>query len=576
MDLSVTSGSRNQGSSLFLFRSFVRSLREFLNQTGLHGLKFVGDSNLSSWERSFFLGSFVAAFIITCNLISNIYVKWDSTPVIIGISPHATSILKMPFPAITICNMNQVQKSLVANYPEGSNENALLKVLCDSDSWQSSQLDEELKLINTAGNTLRISDFVANHSQPCERMLLYCRFSAVVHNCTHMFQQIMTDEGLCCVFNFEPPEYLYRPFAKTGRNLTNGIGLEAVQWDPESGYPDQMPPSFYPSTASGTGISLGFTAILDAQMSEYFCSSTNGPGFKVFFHNPVEAPMVKEAGLITAIGYETNYRMEMVRAEAVAAIRSISREGRQCLFKNEKELIFYKIYTRSNCENECTSAYLYDSCGCIPYDYPQIYSNASTCSMQETTCVRRALRASVRPSWVKCRRQCLPSCFDLNYLASGFAFPLAVNDFQLANSLVEGINKSYLSENIAVINVYYRESVYYGNMKNAYVGLTEFLSNIGGVMGLFMGFSVISLAELLYFLILKPLVELFVWKRSSHVASDNSSHHHQTGQPDSADSQVFWHARELYPKGMVAVAWEPHEKGSKLKRSSNIINSFVR
>jgi len=26
---------------------------------------------------------------------------------------------------------------------------------------------------------------------------------------------------------------------------------------------------------------LGFTAVLDAEMSEYYCSSTNGPGFKV-------------------------------------------------------------------------------------------------------------------------------------------------------------------------------------------------------------------------------------------------------------------------------------------------------
>ncbi|XP_017090672.2 pickpocket protein 28 [Drosophila bipectinata] len=555
MELSATHKAKRQGSSLFLLKSFIRSLKDFLNQTGLHGLKFVGDSNLSSWERSFFFGSFVTAFIITIHLISNIYVKWDSTPVIIGISPHATSILKVPFPAITICNMNQVQKSLVEKYREGSFESALLKLLCGSDKWQSSEFDDDLSLLNIAGNTLSISDFVSNHSQPCERMLLYCRFSAVVHNCRDMFQQIMTDEGLCCVFNFEPPEYLYKPFADSGRNLTNGFGLQGVKWDPESGYPEELPPKFFPSTASGTGITLGFTAVLDAQISEYYCSSTNGPGFKVYFHNPIEVPMVKEAGLITAIGYETNYRIEMVRAEAVAAIRSISREGRQCLFKNEKDLIFYRIYTRLNCENECMSAYLYESCSCIPFDFPKIYSNASTCTMLDTFCVRRAQRSTNRPRWAKCRSQCLPTCFDLNYLASGFSFPLAVNDFLLANPLVESINKSYLGENIAVINVYFRESVYYGNMKNAYVGLTEFLSNVGGVMGLFMGFSVISLAELLYFLILKPLVELFVWKRtSSHVASESSLKQNPgIEQPDGIDNQSFWHVRELYPKG---VAWE--------------------
>ncbi|KAI8037605.1 hypothetical protein M5D96_009766 [Drosophila gunungcola] len=454
MELAVPGRPDRQGSSVFLFKCFVRSLRQFLNETGLHGLKFVGDSNLSSWERSFFFGSFVTALIITVHLISNIYVKWDSTPVIIGISPHATSILKVPFPAITICNMNQVLRSRVANYREGSNESALLKFLCDSESRQSQELDVEPSDSNIARNDLKVSDFVLNHSQSCERMLLFCKFSAMERNCSHLFQPILTDEGLCCEL--------------------------------------------------------------------------------VYFHNPVEMPMVKEAGLITAIGYETNYRIEMVRAEAVPAIRSISRDGRQCLFKNEKELIYYRIYTRLNCENECVAAYL----------------------------------------WVKCRQQCLPSCFDLNYLASGFAFPLASNNFQLANALVEGINKSYLSENIAVINVYFRESVYHGNTKNAYVGLTEFLSNVGGVMGLFMGFSVISLAEILYFLILKPLAELFVWKRSSNVDSENSLKRNAFGieQTKTSYHQNVWHTRELYPKGVTLKATERVRK----MRSSKIISNSLK
>ncbi|XP_017077679.1 pickpocket protein 28 [Drosophila eugracilis] len=572
MELSASTRPIRQGSSVFLLKSLVRSLRQFLNQTSLHGLKFVGDSSLSSWERSFFFGSFVIALIITVHLISNIYVKWDSTPVIIGISPHATSILKVPFPAITICNMNQVQKSQVAAYREGSDESALLQLLCDSDSWQSNKFDEELAASNFDRNNLRISDFVSNHSQSCERMLLFCRFSAVERNCSHLFQQILTDEGLCCVFNFQPPEHLYKPYSNNRRNLTSADGFETVKWDPETGYPEKLPPKYHPAPSSGTGITLGFTAVLNAEMSEYYCSSTNGPGFKVYFHNPIEVPMVKEAGLITAIGYETNYRIEMVRAEAVPAIRSISRDGRQCLFNDEKELIFYRIYTRLNCENECLAAYLYESCSCIPFDYPQIYSNASTCTMRDTFCVRRAQREAVRPGWVKCRKQCLPSCFDLNYLASGFAFPLATNNFQLANALVESMNKSYLSENIAVINVYFRESVYYGNTKNAYVGLTEFLSNVGGVMGLFMGFSVISLAEILYFLILRPISELFVWKRSSRVDSENSLKHNAFAieQAKDSDKPISWLTRELYPKG---VKLRSFERGGRIKGTKTMDNS---
>lgn len=43
--------------------------------------------------------------------ISNIYDKWVYTPVIVGINPTFQSISNIPFPAITICNMNQARKS---------------------------------------------------------------------------------------------------------------------------------------------------------------------------------------------------------------------------------------------------------------------------------------------------------------------------------------------------------------------------------------------------------------------------------------------------------------------------------
>lgn len=44
--------------------------------------------------------------------ISNIYDKWNVTPVIVGINPKFKTIQSIPFPAITMCNMNQVRKSV--------------------------------------------------------------------------------------------------------------------------------------------------------------------------------------------------------------------------------------------------------------------------------------------------------------------------------------------------------------------------------------------------------------------------------------------------------------------------------
>lgn len=58
-----------------------------------------------------------------------------------------------------------------------------------------------------------------------------------------------------------------------------------LDWSPEKGYPKELPNSFYPRAAQGDGMSDGLTLILDGDIDNYYCSSTNGPGFKVYNKN---------------------------------------------------------------------------------------------------------------------------------------------------------------------------------------------------------------------------------------------------------------------------------------------------
>lgn len=195
----------------------------------------------------------------------------------------------------------------------------------------------------------------------------------------------------------------------------------------------------------------------------------------MLFHNPITTPNLKDEGLVVGLGYEMNFRLEVSSSEAMPTIRSIPRDDRQCIFQNEKELLYHKHYTRQNCENECVAQYMYQECACIPEKYPRIYRNASVCSVGDTQCVRRASRPENNIETAKCRKECLPSCFDLSYLADAFYFPLAKRHYHIAIPKVAEMNKTFLLDNIAVMNLYYREYAYYGSMKNVYIGLTEFL-----------------------------------------------------------------------------------------------------
>lgn len=69
-------------------------------------------------------------FGLSIFFISNIYAKWQTAPIIIALNAEATRISDIPFPAVTICNMNKAKKSIAADIIPGTNEDALLQSLC--------------------------------------------------------------------------------------------------------------------------------------------------------------------------------------------------------------------------------------------------------------------------------------------------------------------------------------------------------------------------------------------------------------------------------------------------------------
>ena len=61
----------------------------------------------------------------------------------------------------------------------------------------------------------------------------------------------------------------------------------------------------------------------------------------------------------------------------------------------------------------------------------------------------------------------------------------------------------YASENLAKIKLMIRDPYVQTIRREQAVTLTAFLANTGGLLGLCLGFSVISLAEMIYHLLLK-------------------------------------------------------------------------
>jgi amiloride-sensitive sodium channel len=78
---------------------------------------------------------------------------------------------------------------------------------------------------------------------------------------------------------------------------------------------------------------------------------------------------------------------------------------------HECELEFYKVYTKSNCEQECRTKITLNSCGCVEYYMPR---NKSTkiCGIADENCF---LNAEELFEGLKFTCKCLEPCNTIKY-----------------------------------------------------------------------------------------------------------------------------------------------------------------
>uniref|UniRef100_A0A1I8PI06 Pickpocket protein 28-like n=1 Tax=Stomoxys calcitrans TaxID=35570 RepID=A0A1I8PI06_STOCA len=496
-------------SSVDLRKVFSENTEEFCTHSTLHGLKYVVDEHLYPAERIFFALSFVLVVFVSVFFIRDVYSKWRSTPVIVGLSPEPSFIVNEPFPAVTLCNLNQASKKRAMQYKEDSSEYAMLQMLCQNDVNMT---------IASGINWNTFEQFIINISQPCEEMIIGCNFGALDYNCKEIFRTIVTDEGLCCVFNKLHPKFMYKSRKRSDGYMDDAV---PVNWNPETGYPAKLPAKFYPRKSVGTGQTLGLSLTFDVDINDYYCSSASSVGIKMALHSPAEMPHVREIGTLLPAGSETKIRIRPDKTEAAFNLKPINRKYRQCLFNGEKQLDYFTHYNRRNCEMECNARQLLDHCGCLAYYMPLIDGKARICGILDTSCIDQVIRNTMNKSDTAkedCQHLCWPSCYDLNFYSDFFSAPISHEGFEVANKLIKNATSEYAEKSMAVAHFYFTDNAYRSTRQTEFVGITDFLSSVGGLMGLFMGFSFISIAEFIYYAILRPYHKI---KRHERVTQSN-------------------------------------------------------
>lgn len=174
---------------------------------------------------------------------------------------------------------------------------------------------------------------------------------------------------------------------------------------------------------------------------------------------------------------------------------------RQCYLKDEKYLQHFQIYTQSNCELECLTNLTLKDCGCVLFYMPRNKTTNICGSLKYVCSVFASLtlsRMALESKGLKC--DCLPSCSSISYnIETSEMEPLYTSSFP---NNIKDIHKTKLK-------FHFKENNFFSWKRYESYGTSDFLASIGGILGLFLGISIMSITEIIYFFTVRLYTNYF-------------------------------------------------------------------
>ncbi|CAH1252631.1 ASIC3 [Branchiostoma lanceolatum] len=227
-------------------------------------------------------------------------------------------------------------------------------------------------------------------------------------------------------------------------------------------------------TMQGSG--NGLMVIIDVEENYYTESFAVGGnsevGLKLLVHDQNEPPMMDTQGIALAPGNHAFISVKQILYENHVPPWGVCQD---------LQLEYYDTYTLNGCYLECRSKHVVRNCSCRSYDLPD----------------------QVTRGELKCN--CPVPCSMTSYTTSvSYAgWPNKHTREYVGPSL--GMETSYMGDNAVVFSVYYEKLNYQKIRQLKAMDGGQLSSNLGGMMGLFLGASVLSLLEVCEYLLRRLL-----------------------------------------------------------------------
>ncbi|XP_063378688.1 pickpocket protein 28-like [Cydia fagiglandana] len=521
-------------------RLLLELLLDFARNSSLHGPRYLTARGLHLIERLFWGIIFVTSVCLCVWAMSNVWFKWKTSPIIISVNEQLSSITEVSFPAVTVCPQTKVNQKYF-NYTK--HYITFKKFIHEQQSNNIKITEKELRnkghafmeqnpFVRELGNIFNLASessdadlfryirppldhnavlHMIKAAPKIEDVLFYGTWQDMGHDRSAYFTPVLMESGLCFTFNtLAANEIFHIDHLHKNYSFLNTF-IPRRGWSPERGYFSSGPDTYPRRGRTGQKPDLFF--ILKEELdSDFICKGTFS-GFKVYLHHPADLPQSSRSYYAVQDDDAAYFSIKVNLVTTSNTLINYSPHIRQCYFPTERTLHFFKMYTQNNCRLECLANHTLTSCGCVEYYMPRNQSTLMCISSDELHCLYKTFVAysAMDDGFGNSNHslcQCLPLCHSVQYEAEVVRTSEDVARYKamrLAFNEIYNVSKPYVksTRTYTPIKMYFKESRFVSLRRSELFGATDFLANCGGLLGLFLGFSFLSLVELLYFFTLR-------------------------------------------------------------------------
>ena len=412
---------------------------------------------------------------------------------------------------------------------------------------------------------------------PGERSLLkQCAWKGQTMSCSAIFDKFPTDRGMCCTFNMKNADNIFKE-GRFVDAVTDLQDQDRDKSFVSSKRPKWFDKYDEPQSQRGVekGLRLVLDAHTDQVSSSSVLEDFQG--FIAVVNSQDSYPLTRQNSIRIMPGHDTLVALNAEKIVADGDIKSIDHTKRFCYFPDEYQLKLHLNYSQASCILECEMQFAQETLlkidpkakNCTPWYLPSIGETVRMCDPWKAVDFTQAME-STRGS--DCEH-CLPDCEGTLYSQTTTAVPFRrcdnknlgvsrmcnMQDADVAQPPIFGhqVYQEYVDEgagnmegmpryikqrfrilnsnrvftfndifsisnnmsydayekDIATVEFFFQSPTVFQYHRKARMGPLDFVSQVGGLLGLFIGFSIASGIEVLYWLIYR--IPCRVKKRSN-------------------------------------------------------------